>query len=85
MPMFKDIFAGSYRISPMTALMFVLSFAYILSPIDIIPDWILGLGWIDDLIIFNYVSKFLNQELDKYKSNTDFAKGKPVVLPTKWK
>jgi len=29
----------------------VSSGAYILSPIDLVPDFIIGLGWLDDLII----------------------------------
>jgi len=40
--------------------------AYIIFPFDIIPDPILFLGWIDDLIIFLYAYTKLSDYLDKY-------------------
>ena len=32
-------------------ILFFLSILYIVSPIDLIPDFILGIGWIDDIIV----------------------------------
>jgi len=29
----------------------VISGAYVISPIDLIPDFIIGIGWIDDIIV----------------------------------
>ncbi len=39
--------------NPKTQLiLFLLALAYIVSPIDFIPDAIVGLGWVDDLTVF---------------------------------
>lgn len=29
----------------------IASAAYVISPIDLIPDFIIGIGWVDDIII----------------------------------
>lgn len=85
LPMFREVFAGSYKIPVATLLLFIASLFYIVSPVDIIPDWIIGLGWIDDLLLFSYASKFLEKELEKYQQHKNYTEGKPVVLGTKWK
>jgi len=85
LPMFREVFAGTYKMPVLTLLLFIASFFYILSPVDIIPDWIVVLGWIDDLILFSYASKFLEKELVRYQQHKDYISGKPVVLQTKWK
>lgn len=40
--------------------------AYIIFPFDIIPDPILFLGWIDDIVIFLYTYSKLSDYLEKY-------------------
>ena len=43
---------GSYRqVTPKSLLMIVASLIYFVSPIDLIPDFILGLGFIDDATV----------------------------------
>ena len=47
--------SGSYRhVSPKALLMIVASIVYFVSPIDLIPDFILGLGLIDDATILGW-------------------------------
>jgi uncharacterized membrane protein YkvA (DUF1232 family) len=41
--------------------------AYIISPIDLIPDYIIGLGQIDDAVILGLSLYFLEKDLRKYK------------------
>ena len=43
---------------------------YILSPIDIIADPILGFGFIDDAVIVVYLISKIQEELDKYISKS---------------
>jgi len=83
--MFKDVFSRKYKMPIGRLFLFIIALAYMIWPIDLIPDYILVLGWIDDLIVFGYVAKFLDEELRKYKDSRNFLKGKPVVLPGKWK
>ncbi|SHK02606.1 YkvA family protein [Tepidibacter formicigenes] len=42
-------------------------FIYFLSPIDIIPEVVLGLGLIDDGVILLYLLTTINEELDIYE------------------
>jgi uncharacterized membrane protein YkvA (DUF1232 family) len=85
LPLFKDVFTGNYKMPIGRFLLFLLAIAYMIWPVDVIPDFILGLGWLDDLLIFGYVSKFMEEELLKYKQAKDYEEGKPIVLPNKWK
>jgi len=43
---------------------------YILSPIDIIADPILGFGFIDDAVLMVYIISKIQEELDKYISKS---------------
>jgi uncharacterized membrane protein YkvA (DUF1232 family) len=45
--------------------------AYIISPIDLIPDYIIGLGQIDDAVILGLSLYFLEKDLGKYKDWKD--------------
>lgn len=85
LPMFKAVFRGEYKMPVGRLLLFIGAIAYMIWPFDIIPDVILGIGWLDDLLIFGYVSKFMEEELRKYKNARDFDAGKPVVLSGRWK
>jgi len=37
----------------------VLALLYILSPYDLVPDFFLGLGWLDDLVVLGLVGRYL--------------------------
>lgn len=42
------------------------SLLYFINPIDLIPDVILGLGWLDDFYVFGWVLKTFNDEIERY-------------------
>lgn len=42
---------------------------YLFSPIDLIPEPVLGFGFIDDIVILGFIISKMNSELDKYKVN----------------
>jgi uncharacterized membrane protein YkvA (DUF1232 family) len=71
-PLIKDYWTGTYRdVSAKSIVIFVAALAYIISPIDLIPDYILGLGQIDDATILCLSLYFLEKDLLKYKEWKD--------------
>lgn len=63
-----DIVNGRYKDYNVTSLlMIVAAMIYLISPIDVIPDFILVLGLIDDVAIIGYVFSEVSVELDRYK------------------
>jgi len=67
-PLIKDYWQGTYRdVSVKSIVIFVAALAYIISPIDLIPDYIIGLGQIDDAVILGLSLYFLEKDLRKYK------------------
>ena len=71
-PLIKDYWKGTYRdVSVKSIVIFVVALAYIISPIDLIPDYILGLGQIDDAVILGLSLYFLEKDLRKYKEWKD--------------
>ena len=41
--------------------------AYVIMPIDVIPDFIPGLGFIDDIFVLGVVMKSLSDEVERYE------------------
>jgi uncharacterized membrane protein YkvA (DUF1232 family) len=67
-PLIKDYWQGTYRnVSVKSIVIFIVALAYIISPIDLIPDYILGLGQIDDAVILGLCLNFLEKDLMKYR------------------
>jgi len=64
----KDYWKGVCRdVSIWPILLFFLTIIYILSPVDIIPDFMLGIGQIDDAAVLLLCLYFLEKDLYKYK------------------
>jgi uncharacterized membrane protein YkvA (DUF1232 family) len=67
-PLIRDYWKGTYRdVSVKSIVIFIVALAYIISPIDLIPDYIIGLGQIDDVAILGFLLYFLEKDLMKYK------------------
>ena len=72
LPLIKDYWKGNYRdVSIKSIVIFLVGLAYIISPIDLIPDYIIGLGQIDDAAILGLSLYFLEKDLLKYKEWKD--------------
>ncbi len=72
LPLIRDYWKGRYRdVSGKSLLVLVLTLAYIISPIDLIPDYILGFGQIDDAVILGLALNFLEKDLMKYREWRD--------------
>ncbi|NCC81388.1 MAG: DUF1232 domain-containing protein [Clostridia bacterium] len=64
----KDWIKGNYKNVPLgSIIMITASIIYFLTPFDIIPDFIIGLGYIDDLSIISYTFKQIQNDIDKYQ------------------
>jgi uncharacterized membrane protein YkvA (DUF1232 family) len=63
----KDYANGSYRKMPWKAVAAVVAATvYVLSPVDLIPDFLIPVGWTDDLLVVVMTWGLLKRELRAY-------------------
>ena len=68
MELIKDYTRGEYReLSKNSIILVIISLVYLVNPIDIIPDFLLG-GFVDDAAVIAYILKKITVELSAYKS-----------------
>lgn len=74
---------GEYKnVSRSTILTVIGTLLYFVSPLDLVPDFILGLGILDDAALIGYSVKKISTELDafkKWKRSNTFAQENPLV------
>ena len=64
----KDYWAGEYRKIPYWSIAVILfTCLYIINPFDLIPDYILGIGQIDDVLILILCLYLIEKDLHKYQ------------------
>jgi len=64
----KDYVNGDYTEIPKRSIVAILGgLIYFLSPIDVVPDFVPVLGFIDDVFVLNLVYKQVLKDLEKYK------------------
>ena len=84
--MVKDYWAGRYREVPYWVISAgALALLYVLNPADVIPDVILGVGYLDDATVVAFCLKLIERELERYKEwqavqKTPPAKGTGSVI-----
>lgn len=60
---------GEYRaISPRALVSIVAGLLYFVSPLDAIPDWLLGVGFLDDIAVLAWVMKTVDDELAAFRA-----------------
>jgi uncharacterized membrane protein YkvA (DUF1232 family) len=65
----RAYWAGEYRqISKGSLAIIVASVAYFVMPFDVIPDWILGLGFLDDAYVIGIALRTVSGELERFVS-----------------
>ncbi len=65
--MLKDYFDGTYRdvpFAPIATIIFAIIYA--VNPIDLIPDFIPGLGWVDDIAVVGACIAAIDGQIKKY-------------------
>lgn len=65
--MIKDYKKGIYHNVPwFTIAASAVALLYVLNPLDIVPDFIPGVGYVDDLTVFTLALKFVQSDIHKY-------------------
>lgn len=60
---------GEYRaISPRALVTIVAGLLYFVSPLDAIPDWLLGVGLLDDIAVLGWLLKTVSDELEAFRA-----------------
>jgi uncharacterized membrane protein YkvA (DUF1232 family) len=59
---------GEYRKIPTgSILMIIATIIYFVSPLDFVPDFLVGLGILDDAAVIGFTLKQISSDLDKFK------------------
>lgn len=62
--MLKD---GTFKISSEVKMMIIAALVYFISPVDLIPDFIPIIGYIDDATVLGLVIKFLSNDITRFE------------------
>lgn len=67
--MLTEYFRGNYREVPMkTIILITAALIYLVSPLDAIPDFLIGIGFVDDGAVIAYVFNSLNEDIESFKN-----------------
>ena len=59
---------GEYRNIPWKAIIYALAaIIYFVNPLDMIPDFIFGIGFLDDATVIAFVANAIREELKRFK------------------
>ncbi len=60
----------TFKLKPSTLAVIAGVLAYVVMPIDVIPDFIPALGWIDDTFVLATTISTVAEEIDRYRMHT---------------
>ena len=64
----RAVARGDYRRVPVKSLLFLVgSLLYFVTPADLIPDFILGTGFLDDAVVVAYAMKAIRDDLARFE------------------
>jgi len=72
--LFEMITDKKYSLSAATYATIAGALAYVVLPFDVIPDFLPGIGFIDDAFVISFVIKQLKDEIENYKRFKDAKK-----------
>ncbi len=78
--MVNSYLSGDYKFSKRTIVYIVAGLLYFLSPFDLVPDFILGLGFVDDAAVLAMVVKRLKTEIDKYRKDKTAKDTQTIII-----
>ena len=66
--MVKDHYSGKYTsFSNSSIFLFVFGLVYFLTPVDLVPDFLPGLGLVDDMSLLYWIFKNLGKDIERYE------------------
>lgn len=65
--MLRDAVAGRYSVPFRSLAAVAVTLLYLANPFDLIPDFIPGIGYIDDIFMVSLCVKFIGTDLEKYR------------------
>ena len=75
----KSYVTGEYReVSYETLALIMTSIIYFVMPLDAVPDFLLGFGYLDDVALLAWTFRSVSKDLDEYLAWEDA--GKPVII-----
>jgi uncharacterized membrane protein YkvA (DUF1232 family) len=78
--MLRAYFRGDYKKLPWTTIISALAAVlYFLNPFDVIPDFILGFGMLDDATVIAFCLRSIKQDLDKFTAQKDPKKEEKIT------
>lgn len=68
MLLYRMVMDKEYSIDGKTKLAIAGALAYVILPIDIIPDFLPIVGWLDDAFVLSFTMASLAEEIERYKA-----------------
>lgn len=66
--MIKDFATRKYRDVPLGTIISIIgTLLFVLAPVDVIPDFLPGIGYLDDATVLGFCMKFVKNDIESYR------------------
>lgn len=66
--LYEMVTAKGFKLNTRTYIAIAGALAYVVLPIDVIPDFIPGVGFVDDIFVIGIVMKSISDEIERFKA-----------------